>query len=311
MKPKANYMIGIISYIPETEKGKMRIPLHLKQLRWLEELSTKVRDSFEVYRVQSGWGDTANEQLTTTLDLKPIIVDKHTCAQNRNFLLEKFYESDYDWLFLLDDDRMFFDHYRPADWFDDLSSTRVMLNLCKSGYLVSCLLPMFEPYKKTNYAWELRETHWYFDKDLMHGSLQSCFIPNIKKYMNRTVFFDNETEAQLNEPPEDTKFQLDWIKAGGRCVRNRFLIGKEIGQSSGERSLIYDNLEYRREVEKSHAAWFSSYVKELFPRNPRVWTRKGFNSQYNPKPWFVIPRTNQPYVFTDGEIPREFRKGTE
>ena len=138
---KANYMVGIISYMPETDRGKTRIPIHQEQLRWLEQLSTRVRDEFETYRVESAWGPTATEQLTTPLNLQKIQVDKNTCAVNRNFLLEKFYNSDYDWLFLLDDDRVFYDHYRYSDWFDDLN-TPAVLELCKQGYMISCILPM-------------------------------------------------------------------------------------------------------------------------------------------------------------------------
>lgn len=299
---KANYMVGIISYMPETDRGKQRIPIHEIQLRWLEELATKVRDEFDVYRVESAWGPTANAKLTSSLNIKPIVESQHTCAVNRNFLLEIFYNSDYDWLFLLDDDRVFYDHYRYQDWFDDLSTPAVM-NLCKSGYMISCILPMYEPFKKVNYEWENRETHWYISKDPIHGSLQSVFIPNIKKYLGKEIYFDKNTAAQLDEPPEDTMFQLDWIKAGGRCIRNRFLIGKEVGQSSGEKSLIYDNLEERRKIEEGHSAWFERYLKELYPRNPRCWTRRGFLSQYNPEVRLSIPRTNH-YVFGESDLPR-------
>lgn len=302
----ANYMVGIISYMPETDRGKLRIPIHQEQLRWLEGLATQVRDNFEIYRVESAWGPTAKAECGTTLDLKPIEVDQHTCAVNRNFLLEKFYNSDYDWLFLLDDDRVFYDHYRYPDWFDDLN-TPAVLELCKQGYMISCILPMYEPFKKTNYEWPMRETHWFMGKDPIHGSLQAVFIPNIKKYQGKEIYFDKHTAAQLNEPPEDTMFQLDWIKAGGHCIRNRFLIGKEVGQSAGEKSLIYDSLEERRKIEEGHAAWFDSYLKQLYPKSPRCWTRRGFLAQHNPEVRLIIPRTNH-YVFEEHDLPRGVAK---
>lgn len=304
---KANYMVGIISYMPETDRGIERIPIHKEQLRWLESLASSVRDEFDVYRVESAWGPTAKKELTSTLPIKAIEVEKHTCAVNRNYLLDVFYNSDYDWLFMLDDDRVFYEHYRYSDWFDDLSSPAV-LDLCKQGYLISCILPMYEPFKKVNYEWEHRETHWYMGKDPIHGSLQSCFVSNIKKYLSKEIYFDKETAAQLNEPPEDTMFQLDWVKAGGRCIRNRYLIGKEIGQSAGEKSLIYNTLEDRRKIEEGHAAWFESYLKELYPRNPRCWTRRGYLSQYNPEVRLLIPRTNH-YVFEETDLPRGVAKG--
>lgn len=303
---KANYMVGIISHIPETDRGLARIPIHAEQLRWLEQVAQKVRDDFDVYRVESAWGDTAKAQLTTTLNLKPIVVDKHTCAVNRNFLLEEFYKSDYDWLFMLDDDRVFYDHYRYTDWFDDLSSPDV-LDLCRRGYIISCILPMYEPFKKVNYDWPWHEDYWYMGKDPIHGSLQSCFVPNIKKYMDKEIYFDKHTAAQLGEPPEDTMFQLDWIKAGGRCIRNRYLIAKEVGQSAGEKSMIYESLEVRREIEKGHESWFESYLKQLYPHNPRCWTRRGFLGVKNPEFRNLIPRTN-PYVFELHDLPRDLAK---
>lgn len=299
-------MVGIISYIPETDKGKERIPIHQEQLRWLEDLATKVQDKFEVYRVESAWGATARSECASTLGIQSIPVGKHTCAVNRNYLLEYFYASDYDWLFLLDDDRIFYDHYQYHEWFNDLS-TPAVLDLCKNGYLISCILPMYEPFKKVNYEWDNRETHWFMGRDPIHGSLQSCFVPNIKKYRDQVVYFDNETAAQMNEPPEDTMFQLDWVKAGGHCIRNRNLIGKEIGQSAGEKSMIYESLEQRREIEKGHELWFERYLKQLYPRNPRCWTRRGYNAQYNQEPRLIIPRSNR-YVFEEKDLPRDVLK---
>lgn len=306
MKPEGNFMVGIISYMPETDAGKLRISLHKEQLRWLEALAEKTECSFPVYRVESAWGPTAQQELQSTIPIQPIVVDRHTCAVNRNFLLEKFYESDYDWLFLLDDDRIFYDHYRYWEWFDDLSTPKVM-ELCKDGYLISCILPMYEPFKKVNYEWPNHETHWFFGKDPVKGSLQSCFIPNIKKHCGREVYFDKHTAAQLGEPPEDTMFQLDWIKAGGRCIRNRFLIAKEVGQSAGEKSLIYGSLEERRKIEEGHELWFTQYLKQLYPRSPGCWTRRGFIAARNPEFRGLIPRS-KPYQFEMHDLPRDVVK---
>ena len=305
----ANYMVGIISYLPENERGLTRISLHREQLDWLEQLAPKVRDEFQVYRVESAWGPTADKELQTTLPLTPIRVGKQAPGANRNLLLKKLYESDYDWLFILDDDRVFYPHYRYQDWFDDLN-TPAVLDLCKRGYIVSCILPMYEPFKKANYDWPFHETHWNMCKDPIKGSLQSCFIPNVKKYHGVEVYFDNDSYAQIDELPEDTKFQLDWIKAGFHCIRNKELIAKEVGQSSGELSSLYESLEHRRQVEEGHPAWFDAYLKELYPKNPSVWTRRSFLSRYNPEFRELIPRTNH-YVFEDYDLPRNVLKAKE
>lgn len=302
-----NYMVGIISYMPETDRGKERIPIHQAQLRWLEEVAGKVRDTFPVYRVESAWGPTAKAECTSALPITHIEESQHTCAVNRNFLLEIFYNSDYDWMLMLDDDRVYYDHYRYTDWFDDLSSPGVM-KLCREGYLISCLLPAYEPFKKANYEWGLHENHWYMGKDPIHGSLQACFVPNIKKHKGIEVYFDKHTAAQIGEPPEDTMFQLDWIKAGGRCIRNRYLIGKEVGQAAGEKSLIYADMEKRREAEAGHAAWFEAYLKQLYPKSPDCWTRRGFNARFNQDPKLLVPRTS-PYVFEQHDLPRGVVKG--
>ena len=302
MKPEGNFMVGIISYMPDTDAGKLRIPLHQEQLNWLAFLTEKVQHSFPIYRVESAWGNSAKSDIKTDLQIIPIEVEKHTCAVNRNFLLEKFYASDYDWLFLLDDDRVFYDHYNYWEWFDDLGTPAVM-ELCKKANLITCILPMYEPFKKVNYEWAYHETHWFFGRDPIHGSLQSCFIPNIKKHLGIEVYFDKHTAAQLGEPPEDTMFQLDWIKAAGRCIRNRNLIAKEVGQSAGEKSLIYSSLAERRKIEEGHELWFTQYLKQLFPRSPGSWTRKGFNQKYNQEPRDLIPRST-PYVFETHDLPR-------
>lgn len=302
-----NLMVGIISHIPDTERGLQRIPIHQQQLRWLEDLYETI--PFDLFRVESGWGERAKEECTTTIPHESIIVDKHPCGHNRNYLLERFYNSTYNWLFLLDDDRVFYDHYNYKDWFKSLDSSSV-LELAQDGYLISCLLPMYEPFKKTNYEYPYRETHWFMDRDSLKGSLQSCFIPNIVKLnplkFMKGIYFDNETSAQMGEAPEDVEFQIDWIKAGGRCIRNRNLIAKEIGQAGADKSMIYNSLEERREIEKGHDAWLRSYLQKIYPRRPQLWTRRAFNDRYNPKSIDLIPRTER-YIFKDNDLPRNIK----
>lgn len=297
-----NFMVGSFSYMPDSLTNlEKRIRAHKEQLRWLESLGI----DFEFYRVESAWGEVANSdsELKPNLRYKPIIEGAHPCGCNRSILLDHFYETDYDWLVCLDDDRMLYPHYNPRNFFLDLG-TEPFIQLAKEGSLIVCLDPIYMPFKKMNYEWEHHETHWRITHEVIHGCLQVSFIPNLKKYGYKPIFFDRVTRAQENEPPEDLKFEVDWLFENHPILKCTQLIMKEIGQTSGNGSTIYKDLEARRVVEATQGQWLTSYLKEKAPRNPELWDKKKMNSRKNPKFTRLVPRSER-YIFKDTELPRK------
>lgn len=298
------FMVGVISYLAdELDNLDKRIAFHKEQLRWLESLDI----DFDLYRVESAWGMMARGDggLIPNRDARlfnQICVGKQPPGANRNQLLSIFYDSDYDWLVCMDDDRMLYPHYDPRQFFLELDTPQFTA-LAEQGYMLLCLDPIYMPFKKENYAWQYHETHWKFDAVSPEGGLQICFIPNLRKYGYKEIFFDSESYAQSDEAPEDYKFKLDWLIAKHRLIRCSNLIMKEIGQASGDGSTLYADLAYRREVEETQKTWYANYMRERLPRNPELWKKGELNRRRNPKFTQLVSRS-VPYVFKDKELPR-------
>lgn len=296
----SNFMVGCISHLPDSlTRCDERCAIHAQQLRWLEGLTAK----FPFYQVEGCWEEKANTLCKTTLEVNHIQVGANPPGKNRNVLLDIFYDSDYDWLVCLDDDRRYYPMYNADSIFNDLSSP-AFTRLAKTGYLMLSTDPMLAPFKKVNYAWEHHETHWYITKGNPNGFMQMCFIPNLVKYGYRPIYFNGETTCTLNQAPEDVQFQLDWLIAKHPLVINHNLIMDEISQSNGNKSVIFPTLDYRRACERSHAEWEYDYLKSKFPRTPELWKKTNLNKRRNPVFTDLIPRGER-YIFKGRDLPKE------
>lgn len=293
-----NFMVGTISYLPDNAPyTENRITYHQAQLRWLENLDL----DFPYYRVESGWGSQAREACKTTLNLRAIATEQHPPGYNRNILLNELYLSDYDWLICLDDDRLLYNLYNGDAFFTELN-TKPIIKLAEQGYLITCINPRVEMFKKDNYIWKYKEDYWYFAKEASFGNLQICFIPNLVKYGYTPIWFDAETACTIDEAPEDIKFQLDWLLNKHRMIKNRNLITKEGG--AGKNSSIFKDEKYRAECNARHKQWENKYLQEQAKNNPAIQTKKGLSARRNPPFNTLIPRS-QKYVFTNKETPKE------
>ena len=292
-----NFMVGTISYLPgNSEKTDARIGYHENQLRWLEGIGI----DFPYYRVESDWCDKARETLTTSLDLHSIQEPQHYPGYNRNLLLDVLYKSNFDWLVCLDDDRDLYPLYDGDSFFRDLG-TKPVVNLAKQGYLITCLSPVVEPFKKVNYEWQHKNTHWYITKEASFGFLQICFIPNLVKFGYKPVWFDGDTPCLKGDVPEDTKFQYDWLLAKHGMLKNRNLIVREGG--NGKNSSVFRDEDHRKECHESHAEWAVDYLIKRSPRNPELQTKSGLSKRRNPPFTGMIPRS-VPFEFTEKELPK-------
>ena len=93
-------IIGQISYLPNNELRTKRFEAARTQIEWLH----KVLPNVKILSVCQNYTQDECDMLGSDVYLSydtPIGAGKA-----RNKILEKFYNSDYDWLFLCDDDTM-------------------------------------------------------------------------------------------------------------------------------------------------------------------------------------------------------------
>ena len=272
-------MYGTICYIPpDAERKAMRITNHRKQLDWL---STFLTPDDLYYRVESAWGtDSDYDKLNDVpFNITHIQVGPAYPGANRNVLLKKLYESDYDWLVIMDDDRALYPYFNGEEFFTKELKGPDGDRLASEGTLIKTLCPITEPFKKQCVEFAKRREAWFFTRSSPLGFLQIACIPNLVKYGYEPIYMNGETSCQLGTPPEDLQFELDWVLAKHGMACNKNLIMKEFG-GDGQSSL-YVNKAYRKQVEEYHRSWIVEYLKSKNPRNKALWTKKELNARRN------------------------------
>ena len=197
-------MIGQISYLPNNELRTKRFEAARTQIEWLH----KVLPNVKITSVLQNYTD-AESDLIKSDDIisfsKPIGAGKA-----RNLILEKFYNSDYDWLFLCDDDTIAYSHYGYENFFEEMSNN---IDKFKQLDAVSAIEPEYHPYKKLNYEDKGNLTHFKFEPRELNSGSATSFIRNIKKYYDMELYYPN-TDANKGEGREDIEFLLNWLLSG-------------------------------------------------------------------------------------------------
>lgn len=272
-------MFGTISYIPpDATRKAMRIANHRKQLDWL---STFLTPDDLYYRVESAWGtDSDYDKLNDVpFNIIPIQVGAAYPGANRDVLLRKLYESDYDWLVIMDDDRALYPYFNGEEFFTKELKGPDGDRLAKEGTLIKGLHPMVEPFKRQCVEFEKKKEAWFMTKSSPLGFLQIACIPNLVKYGYEPIYMNGETSCMEGTAPEDLQFELDWVLAKHGMACNKNLIIKEFGGAN--QSSLYQDKEHRHKVETYHRQWVADYLKQKNPRNKALWEKKTLNARRN------------------------------
>lgn len=196
-------MVGVISYLPDSHLRPQRLQAAKTQLEWLHKILTNAKivsvcqaytdaecsdESVEYIRFDSGIG----------------------AGKARNIILEKFYSSDYDWLFLCDDDTIAYDYYNYENFFEEMSNN---IDKFKKLDAISAVEPEYHPYKKLNFEDKGNLTHYKFEPRELNSGSATSFIRNVKKYYGKELYYPN-TDANKGEGREDIEFLLQWLLSG-------------------------------------------------------------------------------------------------
>lgn len=290
-------IMGTISCIaPSTMHKESRILMHKKQLGCLEHITqimvdTHGLDPIPYYRVEQGWEPETQEQLKTTLPLISLRYDNPIPpGAARNALLTELYDSDADWLIMMDDDQGICDTYAGYEFLWELSSKPLLDNCCRKLIAISSFPAYWDGFRSEVEKFGKSGTHWLLKPTKHRGYMAFACIPNVYKYTGKKVFFDATTTASsVGEVPEDLKFMIDWIKAGGFWYECWMLAGKSMGALEDSSIFRDDSSKSERNL-KWVPEWAASYLKTLYPRQPQLWDLKEFFRRKNPRNTLVIPR---------------------
>lgn len=186
-------LIGIPSYLPGdlAIHGK-RLESHCKQLHAINEMYPDV-DIVEVNQEYNKYDleeikKIGNNNIRSSYE--NLVFEKGLGVSGaKNKILEYFYQSDYDVLFLWDDDALVYPYYDPQYFISDLLRYRDIVGF--QG-LIRTWSPMQAPFKLENY--KIRDeihTHWILSPSLTVSASGGFILTNTKK--------DNGFELYMNE----------------------------------------------------------------------------------------------------------------
>ena len=308
-------LLGTISCLADTTmRLDERVAMHRRQLDFLETITKRMREEhgcnpLPYFRVEQGWDEHREEVLKTTLDLRSIkYPNPISPGSARNALLRILYESDADWLVCMDDDHSLYEHYNGYELIWDLAATK-LLECASKRYLIVPVPAYWEGFKGEVAKWGKAETHWFLKKSRIYGYLPFCAIPNLVKYGYKPIWFhENHNLSDVNSIPEDLCFTYDWIADGGRLLQCYMWAARSCGNMIHS-SIFESDTQRLDKVKAIHERWAPKYLKEKFPRNPRLWTEEGFKKNRNPSLVESIPRTWK-YQLKETDMPsaEEIRK---
>jgi len=204
----------IISWFGNLKEKRKKI--HHEQLEW-------IRKNFGDVQIYILAQDYLEEDYVEDSKIFYIPSIQVSPGEARNKLLKRFYESDEDYGFFIDDDSIITDRfYEPTKFFNDFKAGK-FLNEDIDVFIP--LNPSTTPFKKTNEDNLLFDTHYTFRRT---GILKTSFIilKNINKFNKKQIFFD-ETFDNL----EDIDFAYQMIANRFFVYRCDFLILHEIGSN--------------------------------------------------------------------------------
>lgn len=277
--------IGVISYLPNDIKRTKRLQASRTQIDWLHKLFTneKIVVVAQNYNDSDYLDDPLIEYIKYNEGIGP--------GRARNVILERFYNSDKDWLFICDDDTVAYSYYQYEEFFKEVSNDNGNAVGKFSGIdAISAVEPEYTAYKKNNFDDKVNLTHYKFTPRELNCGSATSFMRNIKKYHNTELYY-KDILAEKREGLEDVEFLLEWIARGFTWYKMNTWIRKSLAFNQ---STIWEDDKDKRNAKLSQCL---NGVCERFKGMGIVRKMNGnvnwkdFNSQFNrTKPVLYVPR---------------------
>ena len=198
-----NIYMGVISYLPDDTKRTKRLQASRTQIEWLHKLfnDEKIVVIAQNYNKSDYLDDPLIEYVKYSEGIGP--------GRARNVLLERFYHSDKDWLFICDDDTIAYPYYNYENFFKELSNTHKFYGIDA----ISAIEPEYTAYKKNNFEDKDNLTHYKFTRRELNCGSATSVMRNIKKYYDTELYY-KDILAEKCEGLEDVEFLLEWVAYG-------------------------------------------------------------------------------------------------
>ncbi len=272
-------LIGQISYLPPNELRTKRLQVARFQIEWFNKIlpNTKIISVAQRYDSRDYMNGVKYFEYENGIG----------AGAARNIILKEFYNSDYDWLLLCDDDTIIDDKYNPEYFIKELVNNREKF---KDVHAISALEPEYHPYKLLNFKDKGNLTHYKFEPRELNSGSATSFIQNVKKFYGKELYYPN-VDASKGEGREDMEFLFSWLKSGLNWYTLQTLIRKSL--CFDKSSIFGDDTKARDKILMHDLDVICDRYKEdglMRDINGKI-SWKNFNERYNTsKKVLYIPR---------------------
>ncbi len=230
-------MVGRISYFPDDVK--LREIRSKTEQRARKDLINILPKDIKIIKIAQNYH---KEEINDDEDVH--VYDKLGVSKARNIILEQFYNSDFDYLLINDDDNAFYPYYNIDLFFKKLTEDSFCKKLVeRKVHCIRPIEPQYEPFKKENEKLYCDERFVFKQCSLSNLTGAYIFI-NFKKYFHQEFYFDENIVVNKDDNAEceilDNLIVL--MRSGYNCLVLRNLILKNTTTSTG-RSTIFEGSE--------------------------------------------------------------------
>lgn len=296
----SDYLIGIISYLPQDVKLRStRVKTHIKQLNQINTLypDADVLQISQQYTIEEA--ETCRKVLNN--DRREVSADmygKLGANGARNTILRQFYNSEYKFLMLLDDDSSLYPYYDAKNFMNDLCSYKYPDQLG----LIRPLIPTMTPFKKQNYKIKnVVETHWVLRSSVGLAPFGIFILNNLNRVFGKTPLFNENMNPANCEGYDDYDFILTLRELNVPSHTCNQIVANPLDAHS---SVCVDGEEARR---KNHA----ENIVQTYRRHPNLRIKysvhdgrvKSDVTKLSSWPSVYVPRQH-PYSFEQSMVPK-------
>ena len=205
--------LGIISYLPHNaEMRERRLRVHNNQLEWLRKTFTDLT----IFVVAQNYHESDYNGIVD----KYISVEPCGPSKARNYLLETLYNSDQNFMCVLDNDITLYDYYNPQELLQLMDKYPQRF---ENVDMVESLSPVRMGFKEFNTPPDHVLRYWTFDKQYKGTTQHFAIFKNIKKWYGKEIYYSVETFAEFGGA-EDTEIGCHFTSEGFNVVRCNQLI---------------------------------------------------------------------------------------
>lgn len=286
-------LIGQVSYLPRNELRTKRSEAARFQIEWFNKILPQVRivSVAQAYDESDYVDGVFYHEYENGIGAGPA----------RNVILKEFYNSDYDWLLLCDDDTVLYPYYSVDEFIKEVAFNPEKFENIDA---ISALEPEYYPYKKLNYEDRANLTHYKFEPRVLNSGSATSFIRNIKKYYGKELYYPN-IDANKGEGREDIEFLIEWLKQGFTWYTMQTMIRKSLcfdkssifgADTKARDKILMHDLDVICERYK-----YDGITRDI--KGKITWAN--FNNRFNKSEKLLYIERNEPIEYDEQTTPKE------